>query len=227
MARQPQRELGSLSPANWIAEARPDEALLGAARHATDRLAARGPPAPQPTRLNRSISRPGLSPTPYPYARTHAEAHEAEWFCNCREHRFDPPPEASSLFGTCYLAGDPLGAFVEKSGNLPVVTRERVDGRTSSRRAPATDGPSASAATFRVTSPSRSATSRGAAARHAPGTSCWRSSRPPRARPAWSARAPAFAKGRLRPQPRWSEAKVAGVNKWGRARYAPGSASGL
>ena len=166
MAREPQRELGSLSPANWIAEGRPEEALLGAARHATARLAARpvllrdAPPAPQPTRLNRSISRPGLSPTPYPYARTHAEAHEAEWFCNCREHRFDPPPEASSLFGTCYLAGDPLGAFVEKSGDLPVVTRERVDGRTSSRRVPATDGPSASAATFRVTSPSRSATSR-------------------------------------------------------------------
>lgn len=63
----------------------------------------------------------------YPYARIHVEAHEPEWFCNCGQHRFDPPSSASSLFGTCYLAGSPLGAFIEKFGDLRYVSRELVD----------------------------------------------------------------------------------------------------
>lgn len=63
----------------------------------------------------------------YPYARIHHLGHEPEWFCACGEHRFDPPPNSIGSFGTCYLAGHPLGAFVERFGDLGTVTRERVD----------------------------------------------------------------------------------------------------
>ncbi len=63
----------------------------------------------------------------YPYARIYDATHEVEWFCACGDHRFDPPPGARSVFGTCYLAGHPVGAFVEKFGDLRVVTRERLD----------------------------------------------------------------------------------------------------
>ncbi len=63
----------------------------------------------------------------YPYARIHTEEHEPEWFCVCGDHRFDPPPGARELFGTCYLAGHPVGAFIEKFADLGIVTRERVD----------------------------------------------------------------------------------------------------
>lgn len=75
----------------------------------------------------------------YSYARVHAETHAPEWFCTCGEHRFDPPLSASSPFGTCYLAGHPLGAFVEKFGDLSIVTRERVDAhRLAHLQVPAT-----------------------------------------------------------------------------------------
>ena len=63
----------------------------------------------------------------YPYTRIHEEAHQPEWFCTCGERRFDPPPGASPLFGTCYLAGHPVGAFIEKFGALGIVARERVE----------------------------------------------------------------------------------------------------
>lgn len=39
-ARQPQPELDALSPADWLADGRPDETLLDAARHTAARLAA-------------------------------------------------------------------------------------------------------------------------------------------------------------------------------------------
>src|SRR5438445_11499753 len=55
-------------------------------------------------------------PADYPYSRVHHDRHEPEWFCNKGDCRFDPPPGAG--FGTCYLAGHPLGAFVEKFGRL-------------------------------------------------------------------------------------------------------------
>jgi hypothetical protein len=64
----------------------------------------------------------------YPYVRIHAEANEPEWFCTCGDHRFDPPAGAASAFGTCYLAGAPLGAFIEKFGDLPLIARSRIDG---------------------------------------------------------------------------------------------------
>ena len=55
-------------------------------------------------------------PADFPYTRIHHDRFEAEWFCCCGRCRFDPPPGAA--FGTCYLAGHPLGAFVEKFGRL-------------------------------------------------------------------------------------------------------------
>lgn len=42
-----------------------------------------------------------------------------------RDCRFEPPPGAE--FGTCYLAGHPLGAFVEKFGRLKTVPQSLVD----------------------------------------------------------------------------------------------------
>ena len=65
-----------------------------------------------------------LSPD-YPSSRLHPVSHDAEWFCTDRDCRFDPPSGAA--FGTCYLAGNPLGAYVEKFGRLRIVTRSLVD----------------------------------------------------------------------------------------------------
>jgi hypothetical protein len=63
----------------------------------------------------------------YPYARIHDEAHEPHWFCSCGNHRFDPPSGSNAFFGACYLAGNPLGAFIERFGDFPVISRARVD----------------------------------------------------------------------------------------------------
>jgi len=63
----------------------------------------------------------------YPCARIHASEHEPEWFRVYGDHRFDPPRRARELFGTCYLAGHPVGAFIEKFADMGIVTRERVD----------------------------------------------------------------------------------------------------
>lgn len=61
----------------------------------------------------------------YPYARIHHDRHEAEWFCDKGDCRFDLPLGSGS--GTCYLAGHPLGAFVEKFGRLRMIPRSLVD----------------------------------------------------------------------------------------------------
>ncbi len=63
----------------------------------------------------------------FPYTRIHDVIHEPQWFCACGEDRFDPPAGTSTVFGTCYLAGNPVGAFIEKFGDLPIVTRSRID----------------------------------------------------------------------------------------------------
>ena len=64
-------------------------------------------------------------PADYPYSRIHHDRHEAEWFCDKGDCRFDPPPGTG--FATCYLSGHPLGAFVEKFGRLQVIPRSLVD----------------------------------------------------------------------------------------------------
>jgi hypothetical protein len=43
--------------------------------------------------------------------------------------RFDPPGAAAGLFGTCYLAADPVTALMEPFGDLVVVTQRMVDER--------------------------------------------------------------------------------------------------
>jgi hypothetical protein len=55
-------------------------------------------------------------PVSYRYSRIHRYDKGSEWFCDCRDCRFDPPQGAA--FGTCYLAAHPLGAFIEKFGRL-------------------------------------------------------------------------------------------------------------
>jgi hypothetical protein len=55
-------------------------------------------------------------PTTYPFARIHRHDRDAEWFCHATDCRFDPPKDAG--FGTCYLATQPLGAFIEKFGRF-------------------------------------------------------------------------------------------------------------
>lgn len=67
----------------------------------------------------------------FPFCRIHHETLEPEWFCTDRRCRFDPP--AGEGFGTCYLAGNPLGAFVERFGRLRIVPRRLVDAKVLSR----------------------------------------------------------------------------------------------
>ena len=62
----------------------------------------------------------------YPYVRIHRHFRDPEWFCSCGNCRFDPPPGTEG-FGTCYLSGHPMGAFVEKFGDLDIVARSAVD----------------------------------------------------------------------------------------------------
>jgi hypothetical protein len=62
----------------------------------------------------------------FPYTRIHKHWLDAGYFCHDHACRFDPPA-GSNAFGTCYLSGHPLGAFVEKFGDLEVVRRSLVD----------------------------------------------------------------------------------------------------
>lgn len=66
-----------------------------------------------------------IVPADYPFARIHHHLHEPEWFGAKGDWRFDPPPGAD--FGTCYLAANAVGAFVEKFGRFRAVTRSLVD----------------------------------------------------------------------------------------------------
>jgi hypothetical protein len=63
----------------------------------------------------------------YPYARIHLGSQDPERFCFCGDHRFDPSQGSPTSFGTCYVAGNPIGAFVDKFGDFAVVSRDRVD----------------------------------------------------------------------------------------------------
>ena len=81
------------------------------------------PPPADPTELSEfpvKVVTPG-----FPYVRIHRQHREAEWFCTCGDCRFDPLP-ADAGFGTCYLSGHPLGAFIEKFGELEVLPAELV-----------------------------------------------------------------------------------------------------
>ena len=72
-------------------------------------------------------------PADYPYSRIHHDRFEPEWFCDGGECRFDLPDGSGG--GTCYLAGHPLGAFVEKFGRFRVVPRSLVDQHSIARLA--------------------------------------------------------------------------------------------
>lgn len=60
--------------------------------------------------------------------RVHQTVHSASWFSSDGENRFDPPA-GSELFGTCYMAADPLTALMEVVADLPVVTYAMLDAR--------------------------------------------------------------------------------------------------
>ena len=66
---------------------------------------------------------------PRPLYRVHRVGNEPEWFGTSRTMRFDPPAAARGLFGTCYLAADPVTALMEVVGDLPFVTQGMVDAR--------------------------------------------------------------------------------------------------
>lgn len=67
----------------------------------------------------------------FPFWRIHDETLEPEWFCADGHCRFDPP--ADEAFGTCYVAGNPLGAFVERFGRLRIIPRRLVEAKALSR----------------------------------------------------------------------------------------------
>ena len=67
---------------------------------------------------------------PRPLYRVHRVGNEPEWFGTSGTMRFDPPAAAGGLFGTCYLAADPVTALMEVVGDLPFVTQGMVDART-------------------------------------------------------------------------------------------------
>lgn len=54
--------------------------------------------------------------------RVHRVDRAAEWFSTSGTMRFDPPGGAADLFGTCYLAVDPVTALIEAVGDLPSLT---------------------------------------------------------------------------------------------------------
>jgi hypothetical protein len=57
--------------------------------------------------------------------RVHQARHDPEWFGIDPRDRWSPPAAAAALFGTCYLATDPVTAIMEAFGDLPVIT-ERI-----------------------------------------------------------------------------------------------------
>lgn len=69
----------------------------------------------------------------YPYSRIHHDRFAPEWFCDCGRCRFDLP--TGSGMGTCYLAGHPVGAFVEKFGRFRVVPRAVIEQHSLARLA--------------------------------------------------------------------------------------------
>jgi hypothetical protein len=64
--------------------------------------------------------------------RIHRIDRGPEWFSTSQEWRWDPPENASELFGTCYTSTTGIGAFVETFSELPMLTQAEVDRRSLS-----------------------------------------------------------------------------------------------
>lgn len=62
--------------------------------------------------------------------KIHKAIHDARFFCDTGEGRFDLRPDTGA--GTCYLALSPLGAFVETLGRFRLLTQEMIDERAVS-----------------------------------------------------------------------------------------------
>lgn len=87
------------------------------------------PQPPDPTELRDAFPLRTVQAS-FPFARIHDEVLEPEWFCSDGECRFDPPVDP--VFGACYVAGNPLGAFVERFGRLRAVPRRLVEAKVLS-----------------------------------------------------------------------------------------------
>ncbi len=88
------------------------------------------------TRGNRRVSTPAsdLDIRDFPAAvlvpgtllyRIHRDGYDPWWFSHDRSQRFDIP----APWGTCYLAGAPMGAFLETLGRLVIIPTADVAGR--------------------------------------------------------------------------------------------------
>ena len=77
---------------------------------------------------------------PSPLYRVHKMEDEPEWFGSSGAHRWDPPPAAVDLFGTCYLGTAALTSLMETFGELPIVTQETVDARNIATLEVSSDG---------------------------------------------------------------------------------------
>src|SRR4051812_17523320 len=67
-----------------------------------------------------------------PLWKVHQRTHSPEWFGSDGTGRFDPLPSHRDRFGTCYLAAQRLGGYVEVFGRIAVVPRSEVDKRAIS-----------------------------------------------------------------------------------------------
>ncbi len=64
--------------------------------------------------------------------RIHRLANSPEHFGTSGDNRFDPPPGRRAKFGTCYLAFEPIAAYVEVFGDFEEVDEDEVDLRALS-----------------------------------------------------------------------------------------------
>ncbi len=64
-----------------------------------------------------------------PLYRIHQKSQGACYFGTSSLHRFDPLPARPPAFGVCYLALEPLAAFVEVFGRVRTVQRSEVESR--------------------------------------------------------------------------------------------------
>lgn len=85
---------------------------------------------PGPPTLSELNGFPGvIVPANAPLARIHHNLRDPEYFSADSSGRFDPPPDSTAGFGTCYLATHPLGAFLETFGRIRPVLQRHVDER--------------------------------------------------------------------------------------------------
>ncbi|HEY5272774.1 MAG TPA: RES family NAD+ phosphorylase [Acidimicrobiales bacterium] len=61
--------------------------------------------------------------------RVHKMGNEPEWFGTSGNYRWDPPPTAADLFGTCYVGTAALTSLMETLGEFAIVTEGMIEAR--------------------------------------------------------------------------------------------------